>query len=44
MLGLGLLGLHELGSYGWRWAAVDVVWAVAGGLGVGWALGTLVSR
>ena len=44
MLGLGLLGLHELGSYGWRWVAVDVVWAVAGGLGVGWALGTLVSR
>ena len=35
MLGLGLLGLHELGSYGWRWAAVDVVWAVAAGLGVG---------
>ena len=33
MLGLGLLGLHELGLYGWRWVAVDVVWAVAGGLG-----------
>jgi NhaP-type Na+/H+ or K+/H+ antiporter len=44
MLGLGLLGLHELGAYGWRWAAVDVLWAVAGGLGVGWALGTLVGR
>lgn len=44
MLGLGLLGLHGLGSYGWRWAAVDVLWAVAGGLGVGWALGTLVGR
>jgi sodium/hydrogen antiporter len=44
MLGLGLLGLHELGLYGWRWVAVDVVWAVVGGLGVGWAMGTLVSR
>jgi NhaP-type Na+/H+ or K+/H+ antiporter len=44
MLGLGLLGLHELGSYGWRWAAVEVLWAVAGGLGVGWALGSLVGR
>ena len=29
MLGLGLLGLHELGDGGWRWLAVDVVWAVA---------------
>jgi NhaP-type Na+/H+ or K+/H+ antiporter len=44
MLGLGLLGLHELGAYGWQWAAVDVLWAVAGGVGVGWALGTLVGR
>jgi sodium/hydrogen antiporter len=24
MLGLGLLGLHELGSGGWRWVVVDV--------------------
>jgi NhaP-type Na+/H+ or K+/H+ antiporter len=44
MLGLGLLGLHELGPWGWKWVAVDVVWAVAAGLGVGWALGALVSR
>lgn len=44
MLGLGLLGLHELGVGGWRWAAVDVAWAVAGGLGVGWLLGTQVGR
>ena len=27
MLGLGVLGLHELGDFGWRWFAVDVVWA-----------------
>ncbi|WP_431094604.1 cation:proton antiporter [Polaromonas aquatica] len=44
MLGLGLLGLHELGDGGWRWWAVDVVWAVAGGLALGWMLGTLVGR
>lgn len=44
MLGLGLLGLHELGEGGWRWWAVDVVWAVAGGLALGWLLGTLVGR
>lgn len=42
MLGLGLLGLHELGTGGWRWVAVDLVWAVVSGLGVGWLLGTLV--
>jgi len=46
MLGLGLLGLHELGSWGWRWLAVDVVWATAAGLasgaGLGWAVGRLV--
>ncbi|HUH11580.1 MAG TPA: cation:proton antiporter [Longimicrobiales bacterium] len=44
MLGLGLLGLHELGAGGWRWWAVDVVWAIAGGVAVGTLLGTLVGR
>lgn len=44
MLGLGLLGLHEIGEGGWRWVAVDVVWAVVGGLGIGTAAGALVGR
>ncbi|BAC89700.1 cation:proton antiporter [Gloeobacter violaceus] len=44
MLGLGLLGLHELGEGGWRWVAVDVLWATAAGLGVGWLCGLLVGR
>ena len=54
MLGLGLLGLHDLGDSGgvmgfagfagWRWWAVDVAWAVFGGLGLGYGLGTLVGR
>ena len=44
MLGLGLLGLHELGDLQWRWWSVDVLWAVAGGLGLGYAMGTLVGR
>jgi NhaP-type Na+/H+ or K+/H+ antiporter len=44
MLGLGLLGLHELGAWGWRWWAVDLVWAVAAGLGVGAGLGIAVGR
>lgn len=44
MLGLGLLSLHELGDWAWRWWAVDVLWAVAGGVGIGYALGALVGR
>jgi NhaP-type Na+/H+ or K+/H+ antiporter len=44
MLGLGLLGLHELGPLGARWLAVDVVWGVLAGLLVGGLLGTAVSR
>jgi NhaP-type Na+/H+ or K+/H+ antiporter len=44
MLGLGLLGLHDLGSGGWRWLAVDVLWAIVGGLLIGGALGALIGR
>jgi NhaP-type Na+/H+ or K+/H+ antiporter len=44
MLGLGLLGLHELGEFGWRWLAVDVAWAVASGLAIGAACGAAVGR
>lgn len=44
MLGLGLLGHHDLGTAGWRWLAVDVLWAIGGGLLIGGALGTLIGR
>ncbi|HEV2126413.1 MAG TPA: cation:proton antiporter, partial [Chloroflexota bacterium] len=44
MLGLGLLGLHEIGSAGWRWVGVDVVWATAAGLATGALFGTLIGR
>lgn len=44
MLGLGLLGLHELGDLGIRWLLVDVAWAVTVGLAVGGVLGTGVAR
>lgn len=44
MLGLGLLGLHEIGDFGWRWVLVDVLWSIAGGLAIGGLLGTLVGR
>lgn len=43
LLGLGLLGLHDLGG-GWRWLAVDLVWAIVGGLAIGGALGALIGK
>jgi NhaP-type Na+/H+ or K+/H+ antiporter len=44
MLGLGLMGLHELGDWGWRWVAIDVVWAIVGGLAIGAAAGLAVGK
>ena len=44
MLGLGLLGLHDLGSGGWRWLVVDVLWAIGGGLLIGGVMGTLIGK
>ncbi len=44
MLGLGLLGLHGLGDNGVRWLSIDVLWAIAGGLAIGAALGTMIGR
>ena len=42
ILGLGLLGLHPIGSMGWRWFALDVVWATSSGLVVGGVLGAAI--
>jgi NhaP-type Na+/H+ or K+/H+ antiporter len=39
LLGLGLLGLHDIGSFGLRWLAIDLVWGIAGGLGIGFLVG-----
>ena len=36
ILGLGLLNIKDLGSYGLHWVAVDIVWAIAAGLIIGW--------
>lgn len=48
MLGLGLLGLHDLGDSGGRWLLMDVLWATSAGIGIGtlsgWAAGWLVYR
>jgi len=43
-LGLGLLGLREMGPFFLRWASVDLLWGVAGGLGIGWLCGIAVAR
>lgn len=48
MLGLGLLELHDLGDWGLRWLAMDVVWAsgagIALGIFAGFIVGWLVSK
>jgi NhaP-type Na+/H+ or K+/H+ antiporter len=44
MLGLGLVGAHELGASGWRWVTVDLAWAVAAGLAIGALCGAGVVR
>jgi sodium/hydrogen antiporter len=44
VLGLGLLGLEKLGTLGWQWFAIDVLWAIAGGLLIGALLGTGAGR
>ncbi|MEO7008312.1 MAG: cation:proton antiporter [Caldimonas sp.] len=42
MLGLGLLGLHDIGAHGARWFALDVGWFTVGGIGIGALLGSAV--
>jgi NhaP-type Na+/H+ or K+/H+ antiporter len=44
MLGLGLMGLHEIGELGWRWWVIDLLWAVVGGLLIGGVFGTALGR
>ena len=44
MLGLGLIGAHELGPFGARWFGVDVLWAIGAGLVVGTLCGTAIGR
>lgn len=44
MLALGLLGLHEIGPWGLRWLALDLIWGVAGGVAIGAGLGIGVGK
>jgi NhaP-type Na+/H+ or K+/H+ antiporter len=44
MLGLGLLGAHDLGDFGWRWILVDVIWATIGAIAIGGLGGALLGK
>ena len=44
MLGLGLLGLHDLGPGAVGWWTIDFLWATLGGLLIGAALGAASGR
>jgi NhaP-type Na+/H+ or K+/H+ antiporter len=44
LLGLGLLGVHELGEFGWRWMLFDVAWATLGAVALGIAAGAGLGR
>ncbi|MFH1869552.1 MAG: cation:proton antiporter [Pseudomonadota bacterium] len=44
MLGLGLLGLHDLGELGLRWALYDVLWATAAGVAIGLLCGAALAH
>ncbi|HSG22061.1 MAG TPA: cation:proton antiporter [Azonexus sp.] len=44
MLGMGLLGLHEVGETGMRWVLFDVLWATLAGIALGVVSGILLAR
>jgi NhaP-type Na+/H+ or K+/H+ antiporter len=42
LLGLGLLGIHEMGPGAVRWLSIDLAWATIGGIAIGGALGAAI--
>jgi NhaP-type Na+/H+ or K+/H+ antiporter len=44
MLGMGMLGLHELGEFGMNWFLVDVLWATLAGIVIGVVAGVALAR
>ncbi|MDP2762240.1 MAG: cation:proton antiporter [Sideroxyarcus sp.] len=44
MLGMGMLGLHELGEFGLSWLMVDVLWATLAGIVIGVVAGVALAR
>lgn len=44
MFGLGLVDSNNVPAPGIAWFAIDVVWAIAGGIALGWLLGAITAR
>lgn len=44
MLGLGLLGLHDLGPHGLHWIGLELLWGTIGGIAIGSACGAGLAR
>ncbi len=44
MLGMGMLGLHDLGNFGMTWIMVDVLWATLAGVVIGVLAGIALAR
>ena len=44
MLGMGMLGLHEVGEFGMKWILMDVLWATSAGIVIGVVAGVALAR
>ena len=44
MLGMGMLGLHEVGEFGMNWLLLDVLWATLAGITIGIVAGVALAR
>ncbi len=44
MLGLGILGFHDLGKFGWKWVLLDVAWATSAAILIGIVGGVLIGK
>ena len=44
MLGMGMLGLHDLGDFGMNWFLVDVLWATLSGIAIGVVAGVALAH
>jgi NhaP-type Na+/H+ or K+/H+ antiporter len=44
MLGMGMLGLHEIGEFGLNWLLLDVLWATLAGVTIGVVAGVALAR
>ena len=44
MLGMGMLGLHDIGDFGQSWLLVDVIWATFAGIAIGMLAGTALAH